>query len=90
MCDRALFRELAKRAIVRTVAAAKKAVRKPKGPADPLADVRPSATPVARGCRHVHGANLDLGVALITGLTVVDQADINVARFFVICGRPSA
>jgi hypothetical protein len=50
MCDRALFRELAKRAIVRTVedlreraaaaATAKKAVRKPKGPANPLADAR--------------------------------------------------
>jgi hypothetical protein len=35
-----------------------------------------------------HGANLDLGHALIHNLTSVDPTDINVARFFVLCGRP--
>jgi hypothetical protein len=30
-----------------------------------------------------HGANLDLGVALMNGLAAVDPADIDVARFFV-------
>jgi hypothetical protein len=35
-----------------------------------------------------HGANLDLGHALLHNLTSVDPADIDVARFFVLCGRP--
>jgi hypothetical protein len=35
-----------------------------------------------------HGANLDLGHALIHNLTSVDATDIDVARFFVLCGRP--
>jgi hypothetical protein len=35
-----------------------------------------------------HGANLDLGHALIHNLTSVDPTDINVARFFALCGCP--
>ena len=35
-----------------------------------------------------HGANLDLGHALIHNLTSVDPTDIDVARFFVLCGCP--
>ena len=35
-----------------------------------------------------HGANLDLGHALIHSLASVALADIRVARFFVLCGGP--
>jgi hypothetical protein len=35
-----------------------------------------------------HGANLDLGHALVHNLTTVDPTDMDVARFFVLCGRP--
>ena len=35
-----------------------------------------------------HGANLDLGHALIHNLSTVDPGDIDVARFFVLCGCP--
>jgi hypothetical protein len=34
-----------------------------------------------------HGANTDLGHALIHNLTTVDPTDINVAKFFVLCRR---
>jgi hypothetical protein len=37
--------------------------------------------------RQAHGANLDLGHALIHDLTSVDPANIDVARFFVLRGR---
>jgi hypothetical protein len=37
---------------------------------------------------HAHGANLDVGHALIHNLTTVDPSDMDVARFFVLCGRP--
>jgi hypothetical protein len=98
ICDRALFRELAKGAIARTVvdlreraaaaATAQKAVRKAKGPVDPLAEARRERDgPLRAAADSAHAANLDLGVALINGLTVVDPADINVARFFVLCRR---
>jgi hypothetical protein len=94
ICDRALFRELAKGAIARTVedlrerasaaATAKKAAREPNGPTDPLAEARRDRDGRLRELAdNAHAANLDLGVALINGLTVVDPADINVARFFV-------
>jgi hypothetical protein len=33
------------------------------------------------------GANLDLGASLLNGLSTVDPADMDVARFFVLCGR---
>ena len=34
-----------------------------------------------------HGANADLGTALISQLAAVDPADLTVARFFVLCRR---
>ncbi len=34
-----------------------------------------------------HGANLDLGAALIHNLAAVDPGDIDVARFFALCRR---
>jgi hypothetical protein len=85
---------LEKGAIARTVeemgaraahaATAKKAIRKANGPADPLADARRERDSRLRAAADsAHAANLDLGVALINGLTVVDPADVNVARFFV-------
>jgi hypothetical protein len=33
-----------------------------------------------------HGVNLDLGHALVHNLAAVDPGDIEVARFFVLCG----
>jgi hypothetical protein len=33
-----------------------------------------------------HGANLDLGVSLIHNLAAVEPDDLDVARFFVLCG----
>jgi hypothetical protein len=99
ICDRALFRELAKGAIARTVeelreraataADAKKSQRSSKAPADPLTVARRDRDGRLREVADsAHAANIDLGVALINGLTVVDPADITVARFFVLCGRP--
>ena len=35
-----------------------------------------------------HGANSDLGHALVHNLATVDPTDMTVARFFVLCGRP--
>ena len=35
-----------------------------------------------------HGVNLDIGASLTRGLAEVDPADMNVARFFVLCRRP--
>jgi hypothetical protein len=35
-----------------------------------------------------HGANTDLGHALVHNLSSVDPTDIDVARFFVLCGPP--
>jgi len=32
---------------------------------------------------HAHGVNLDVGAALLNGLSTVDPADVNVAKFFV-------
>jgi ParB/RepB/Spo0J family partition protein len=98
ICDRGLFRELAKGAIARTVeelreraaaAATVKKAAKANGPADPLVDARRERDSRLRAAADsAHAANLDLGVALINGLTVVDPADINVARFLVLCGLP--
>ena len=94
ICDRALFRDLAKSAIARTVedlreraavaAATKRTGRSSDAPADPLAGARAERDGRLRAAAdNAHAANLDLGVALINGLTVVDPADPNVARFFV-------
>jgi hypothetical protein len=69
-------------------ATAKMAARNAGGPADPLADARRERDGRLRAAADsAHAANLDLGVALINGLAVVDPADIHVARVFVLCGR---
>jgi hypothetical protein len=38
--------------------------------------------------RRAHLVNLDLGAALLDQLATVDPASMDVARFFVLCGRP--
>ncbi len=93
--DRALYRELVKQAIARTVteletkvtqrAAEKKTSRAPGGqPADPLAGARAEHQRALRELgERAHGVNLDLGASLLTGLAYVDPADINVARVLV-------
>jgi ParB/RepB/Spo0J family partition protein len=95
IADRALFRELAKQAIERTrdelrtklenraksrtrPAGADKVERTPQEELD--AEHRAAVrTLTARA----HGANLDLGTALLNKLATVDANDIDVARFFV-------
>jgi hypothetical protein len=97
--DRPLYRELVKTAIKRThdeleveaAAAAKnkKNARSAKQPADPIAVAKRERDAQLRELTdQAHGANLDLGHALIHNLTSVDPADINVAKFFARCGRP--
>jgi len=92
--DRSLYRELVKAAIKRTVetltaqaadvAKDKQARRSGKTPDDPHAAAERERNAQLRGIAdQAHGANLDLGSSLLTGLSVVDPNDINVARFFV-------
>jgi hypothetical protein len=94
--DRALYRELVKQAIARTVdeldvkvaerAAEKKANRGGKGerPADPVADAqREEQHQLRELSERAHGVNLDLGAGLLTGLATVDPSDMDVARAFV-------
>jgi hypothetical protein len=92
--DRPLYRELVKTAIKRThddleakaAAAAKdkKATRSAKQSADPVTVAKRDRDAQLRALTdQAHGANLDLGHALIHNLTAVDPTDINVARFFV-------
>jgi hypothetical protein len=92
--DRSVYRELVKGAIKRThdelqtkVAAAaqeKKAARSDKAPADPITTAKRERDAQLRELTdQAHGANLDLGVALMNGLAAVDPGDTDVARFFV-------
>jgi ParB/RepB/Spo0J family partition protein len=94
--DRALYRELVKQAIARTVdelevkvaerAAEKKANRGRSAdePADRVADGRREEQRQLRELsERAHGVNLDLGAGLLTGLAAVDPSDMNVARVFV-------
>ena len=93
--DRALYRELTKQAIARTVAeleakvaqrAAEKKTSRSRGDqaADPLAAARAEHHRALREvAEQAHGANLDLGASLLTGLAYVDPADMNVARLLV-------
>ena len=97
--DRALYRELVKGAVKRTVedlrakstAAAeqkRKAGRSAKAPVDPMtAAKRDRDAQLRQLADQAHGANLDLGASLLNGLSAVDPADMDVARFFVLCGR---
>ncbi len=97
--DRSLYRELCKQAISRTVEdlqprAADLAKQRQAGKAsgravDPDAEARRERARKLRALAdQAHGANLDLGSALMNGLAVVDAAnDMNVARVFVLCGH---
>ena len=96
--DRPLYRELVKTAIKRThdelqtkteaAAKEKKAVRAGKTPADPVAAAKRERDGQLRELGdQAHGANSDLGHSLIHNLAVVDPADMDVARAFVLCGR---
>ena len=92
--DRALYRELAKGAVKRTTeqlrakaAAAKSEKRsiraKTGAPADPIAEARREHGRQLRELAdQAHGANLDLGGNLLTGLASVDPASMDVARLF--------
>jgi ParB/RepB/Spo0J family partition protein len=94
--DRKLYRELVKQALARSVdeyrdkaaaaREAKKTQRTAAGakPADPLAEAKRTHREAIRELAdQAHGVNLDLGAALINGLSRVDPNDIDVARFFV-------
>ena len=94
--DRSLYRELAKQAIKRTVeqlradAERTRTERKQAGkqraaePADPFEVARQEHTRRTRELAdQAHGANVDLGWALMNNLATVDPSDIAVARFFV-------
>lgn len=94
--DRSLYRELAKQAIKRTVeqlrddAERTKAERNQQAkersshPADPLDVARREHSRRTRElAEQAHGANIDLGWALMNNLAAVDPADMNVARLFV-------
>jgi hypothetical protein len=91
--DRPLYRELVKGAIKHThddleakAAAAKEktTARAGQQPADPLTVAKRERDAQLREVTdQAHGANLDLGHALIHNLTSVDATDIDVARFFV-------
>jgi hypothetical protein len=97
--DHPLYRELVKTAIKRThdeldaktTAAAneKKTTRSAKEPLDPVTVAKRERDAQVRELSdQAHGANLDLGHALIHDLTSVDPASIDVARFFVLCRCP--
>jgi hypothetical protein len=92
--DRPLYRELVKTAIKRThdaleakaeaVAKEKKTVRAGKAPADPVAVAKRERDAQLRELTdQAHGANTDLGHALVSNLATVDPTDLTVARFFV-------
>ena len=92
--DRTLYRELVKAAIKRsydeleakaaTAAKEKKAARASKAPADPVSVAKRERDAQLRELTdQAHGANLDLGHALLHNLTTVDPSDMDVARFFV-------
>ena len=98
--DRGVYRELVKAAVARTVeelraraqeraseqrerkSAGGKRERSPREEAD--AEHRAQAREFSR---RAHAVNLDLGAALLDGLATVDPASMDVARFFVLCGR---
>jgi hypothetical protein len=92
--DRALYRELVKGAIKRThddlqakaeaAAKEKQTARSRKTPTDPVTVAkRERDTQLRELTDQAHGANLDLGHALVHNLATVDPGDITVARFFV-------
>lgn len=92
ICDLAVYRELSKQAIARTVdelrarAAVKAqgrragAAKRERTPREAL-DVEHRAN-LRELTRQAHGVNLDLGAALLTELATVAADDLDVARFF--------
>jgi hypothetical protein len=79
--------EIAELGAKAAVAARDKKTAGAKAPADPLAVAKRERDAQLRELTdQAHGANLDLGHALIHNLTTVDPADMDVARFFVLCG----
>ncbi len=97
--DRSLYRELVKGAIKRThdeleakaaaAAKEKKTARSTKQPTDPVTVAKRERDSQLRELTdQAHGANSDLGVALIHNLAAVSPDDIDVARFFVLCRCP--
>jgi hypothetical protein len=100
--DRGVYRELVKAAVARTVedlparaqeraneqrerkaASNGKRERTPREEAD--AEHRAQAREFTR---RAHNVNLDIGAALLDQLATVDPDSMDVARFFVLCGRP--
>lgn len=92
--DRPLYRQLAKHAISRAVeelrdkaanaAQEKQQTRRADRATDPVGEGRRERDRRLRGlAEQAHGVNLDLGAGLLNGLSVVDPADVDVARFFV-------
>jgi hypothetical protein len=66
----------------------KTSARSAKEPADPVTVAKRERDAQLRELTdEAHGANTDLGHALIHKLTTVDPTDITVAKFFVLCGR---
>jgi hypothetical protein len=97
--DRPLYRELVRTAIKRThddlqtktetAAKDQKTTRAGKAPTDPVTVAKRERDAQLRALTdQAHGANTDLGHALVHTLSSVDPTDIDVARFFVLCRRP--
>ena len=100
--DRPLYRELAKGAVKRTVEELREQAERAKTerkqsasrrngsqPEDPAEDARREhGRRVRELAEQAHGANLDLGWALMNNLATVDPGDTTVAEFFELCGCP--
>jgi hypothetical protein len=97
--DRPLYRELVKGAVKRThdqlqakadtVAKEKKATHAGKRDADPVTVAKRERDAQLRVLTdQAHAANTDVGHALVHNLATVDPTNIDVARFFVLCGHP--
>jgi len=94
--DREVYRELCKQAIARTLADVKArvaeqgkakragAAKRERTPREEL-DVEHRAS-LREITRQAHGTNLDLGSALLTQLASVAADDMDVARFYCLCG----
>jgi hypothetical protein len=64
--------------------AARQSKKTASEPADPAAEVeREHRSRMRELSDDAHGVNLDVGAALLNGLSTVDPADVNVAKFFV-------
>lgn len=93
--DRALYRELAKQALTRTLeqlreakaqadVEAQRGSRNGKGKASERQQLDAKHRATVRTLKaRAHGTNLDLGTALLKNLAAVDPQELDVARFFV-------